>query len=200
MAVRIEKSVEVKAPVEQVWDFLTDPHQVVQCLPGAEITRRVDERTYEGMITVKVGPVTACYKGQLRFEKLNKGDHEAELVGRGQDVQGKGGAEMRMQSRLRPMELGGTEVTVISEVTLSGRLAQFGRGMIQDVSEQVFQQFTTAMRQWLETDISATGTAAPSAAERPTATSLNVGTMGLKAFTRSLGRVVRKIFGLSKTP
>ena len=193
MSLRIEKRVTVNARVERVWEFLTDLPRVARCLPGAEVTRQIDERSYEATITIKVGPVTARYKGQVRFEKLNEEEHEAELVGRGQDVQGKGGAEMRMVSRLQPLEFGETEVIVISDVSLSGRLAQFGRGMIQDISEQVFQQFTAAMRQQLEGRVSHR----PSAAEGPAAEALNVGSLGVKAVGRSVGRFVSKIFGSS---
>ncbi|MFQ5839248.1 MAG: SRPBCC family protein [Candidatus Methylomirabilales bacterium] len=193
MSLRIEKKVTVNARVERVWEFLTDLPRVARCLPGAEVTRQIDERSYGATITIKVGLVSARYKGQVRFEKLNQEEHEVELVGRGQDVQGKGGAEMRMVSRLRPLEFGETEVIVISDVSLSGRLAQFGRGMIQDISEQVFQQFTAAMRHQLEGRASHR----PSAAEGPAAEALNVGSLGIRAMGRSVGRFVSRIFGNS---
>jgi len=100
----IEQTFTVGAPPDRVWAFLTDPHQVVGCLPGAAITARIDDRTYEGTVTVKVGPVTAAYKGRAVFERLDPERLEAEVVGRGQDVKGKGGAEMRMVTRLSPEE------------------------------------------------------------------------------------------------
>jgi carbon monoxide dehydrogenase subunit G len=144
-------------------------------------------------VTVKVGPVTATYKGRVRFERLDPQRREAEIVGQGQDVKGKGGADMRMISRLFPLEGGGTEVVVTSTVNISGILAQMGRGMIESVSTQIFQQFTTAMQQKLET---APG---PEAERResaePGAKPLNALSLGAKAMGQTVGRAVRRLLG-----
>ncbi|HEY6361887.1 MAG TPA: SRPBCC family protein [Vicinamibacterales bacterium] len=146
----ISKSFVVKAPAEAAWSFLTDPVRVARCLPGAAITGQVDERTHAGTITVKVGPVAATYKGTMRFELLDAVTRTAEIVAAGQDVRGKGGADMRMTSRLIERAPGETEVLITSQVNVMGILAQFGRGMIQDVSDQMFGTFVTAMRAELE--------------------------------------------------
>ncbi len=150
MSLKIEKTFTLEAPLETVWAFLTDPYRVVGCLPGAEVTEKIDERTYAAAITVKLGPVSATYKGRVQFERLDVTAGEAELVGRGQDVKGKGGAEMRMVSRLRSLGPARTEVTVSSEVTITGRLAQFGRGMIEEVADQMFAQFAACVSGRLE--------------------------------------------------
>jgi carbon monoxide dehydrogenase subunit G len=146
---KIEKSFVVQAPAARVWEFLTDPYQVARCLPGAAITEKVDDTHYTGTITVKVGPVTANYKGKMRFERLDAAAGEADLVASGQETRGKGGADMRMSSRVQERGPNETEVSVISDVNVMGALAQFGRGMIQDVSDQLFQRFTDAMRREL---------------------------------------------------
>lgn len=150
MGMQIEKSFVVRAPLAAAWNFLTDPQRVVRCLPGAAITEQVDERTWAGAITIKVGPVAASYKGKVRFERLDPATHTAEIVASGQDVRGKGGADMRMTSRLVERSPRETEVAATSEVNVTGILAQLGRGMIQDVSDQMFEKFTTAMRAELE--------------------------------------------------
>jgi len=147
--VRIEKRFEIVSPIDRVWSVLVDPYQVVNCLPGASITQRVDDRTYEGTIMVRVGPVKATYKGQARFERLDEATREMELVGRGQETSGKGSAEMRMVRRLRSVDEK-TEVSVTSDVTITGVLAQFGRGMIEDVSNQMFDEFTQRLREKIE--------------------------------------------------
>ena len=165
MGMQIEKSFVVKAPSGAVWEFLTDPYKVASCLPGAAITEKVDEQAYTGTMTVKVGPVTASYRGKMRFERLDAAAGEADIVASGQETRGKGGADMRMKSRVVERAPGETEVTVVSDVNVMGILAQFGRGMIQDVSDQLFQKFTEAMRRQLETP------AAP-AAPAPAATSV----------------------------
>jgi carbon monoxide dehydrogenase subunit G len=146
-----EQSFVIKAPPEKVWAFLTDPYQVAECLPGAAITEKVDDRTYLGTITVKVGPVAASYKGKVQFERLDPSKWEADLVGMGQDTKGKGGAEMQMRSRLEPRD-GGTEVRVTTDVKISGILAQMGRGLIDSVSNQIFQKFAAAVQQKLTGD------------------------------------------------
>lgn len=150
MAMEISKSFVVKAPAGIVWNFLTDPVRVARCLPGAAITGQVDDRTHAGTITVKVGPVAASYKGTMRFERLDPAARTAEIVAGGQDVRGKGGADMRMTSSVVERAPGETEVTITSQVNVMGILAQFGRGMIQDVSDQMFGKFVTAARAELE--------------------------------------------------
>ena len=150
MAIPIEKQFVVNAARRDVWAFLTDPSRVAGCLPGASITEQVDERTHAGTIAVKVGPVSARYKGTVRFERLDEEAGEAEIAAAGQDVRGKGGADLRMTSRVVARGPAETEVTVSSAVNITGILAQFGRGIVQDVSDQMFLRFTEAMRAALE--------------------------------------------------
>lgn len=151
MAMDISKSFVVRASADAAWSFLTDPHRVARCLPGAAITDRVDERTHAGTITMKVGPVAATYKGTIRFERLDPAARTAEIVAAGQDTRGRGGADMRMTSRLVERAPAETEVTIASQVNVVGILAQFGRGMIQDVADQMFEKFVGAVRAELET-------------------------------------------------
>jgi carbon monoxide dehydrogenase subunit G len=180
MALKIEQTVVLQAPTERVWALLTDPREVATCLPGAAITEQIDDRTWRGTITVKVGPVTTSYRGTIRFERLERERWEAELVGQGQDVKGRGGAEMRMHSRLQPTE-SGTEVRVASEVSITGLLAQLGRGIIESVSAQLFRQFATNMQQKL-----AGGTA-----PEPTPQSLDALSLG----ARAMGQAVKRLLG-----
>ncbi|HEY4593483.1 MAG TPA: SRPBCC family protein [Thermoanaerobaculia bacterium] len=163
----ISKSFVVKAPKAAVWDFLTDPYKVAKCLPGAAVTDKVDDQTYTGTMTVKVGPVTASYRGKLRFERLDEAAGEAELAASGQETRGKGGADMRMKSRVVEKGPAETEVTVVSDVNVMGVLAQFGRGMIQDVSDQLFGKFSEAMRRELETPVAAAAEPDPLANPAP---------------------------------
>jgi carbon monoxide dehydrogenase subunit G len=210
MGMEITKSFVVKAPAAAVWEFLIDPYRVGRCLPGAAITEKVDDETYTGTITIKVGPVTASYRGKLRFDRLDPVAMEAELSASGQETKGKGGADMRMKSRVVARGPAETEVTVVSDVNVMGVLAQFGRGMIQDVSDQLFQKFTDGMRRELEAPPAvaapaAVETAAPGApapvgpppvtapAPPPPASEdvLDVGSLGAKAAGRAAGRMLR---------
>ena len=193
MAMEISKSFVVHASPEAAWSFLTDPVRVARCLPGAAITNQIDERTHAGTITVKVGPVTATYKGTMRFERLDPAARTAEIVAAGQDVRGKGGADMRMTSTLVERAPGETEVRITSEVNVMGILAQFGRGMIQDVSDQMFGTFVEAVRAELERPDDST--APPAAAPAIDALALGsavVGKATARAAEKLLGRWRRK--------
>ncbi len=167
MGMEITKSFVLKAPAPAVWAFLTDPTRVARCLPGAAITEKIDDKSWAGTITVKVGPVTANYRGKMRFERLDEAAGEADIAASGQETRGKGGADMRMKSRVVAKSPEETEVTVISDVNVMGVLAQFGRGMIQDVSDQLFQKFTDGMRRELETAPAAASPAASPATPPP---------------------------------
>jgi carbon monoxide dehydrogenase subunit G len=193
MAMEISKSFVVNATPEAAWSFLTDPARVARCLPGAAITGQVDDRTYAGTITVKVGPVAATYKGTMRFERLDQEARAAEIVAAGQDVRGKGGADMRMTSTLVERAPGETEVTITSQVNVMGILAQFGRGMIQDVSDQMFGTFVTAARAELEKPAAPADAPSndPPAAPEP-APPIEVLSFGSAVAGRAAGRAVSK--------
>lgn len=150
MALRFEQSFSVKAPAHAVWEYLTDPYRAAAALPGAAVTEKIDEKTFAGTITVKVGPVKTQYKGQARFEEMDHEARTARIVGSGRDIKGRGGADMVMRSSVKDNGDGSTAVEVITDVTVTGILAQFGRGMIQDVSDQLFKKFTEKARQELE--------------------------------------------------
>jgi uncharacterized protein len=165
MAFEIVKTFVVRSSPEQVWAFLTDPERVAKCLPGAAITGKLDEKTWQGTINVKVGPVSSSYRGKVSFEKLDVAARTAEIVASGQDVRGKGGADLRLSSALLEKAPGETEVTTTSRVNITGILAQMGRGMVQDVSDQMFQIFSQRMRAELESAAPATSPAAASAGD-----------------------------------
>jgi hypothetical protein len=150
MAIQIDKTFVVRAPAQAVWEFLTDPRRVARCMPGAAITDQRDASTWAGTLTVKVGPVAASYKGQMSFARLDAAARSAEIEASGQDVRGKGGARMKLTSRVTERGPGETEVFTSSELNVTGILAQMGRGMVQDVGDQIFARFTGAMRAELE--------------------------------------------------
>ena len=150
MAITLEQKFALEASVDLVWSLLTDPPRIVGCLPGAAITARIDDRTYDGTMNVKVGPVAAAYKGRIRFERLDAAARETEIVGQGQETKGKGSAEMRMRCKLRAASPERTEVSLTSDVALTGMLAQFGRGMLQQVADSVLQQFTAQVRRVID--------------------------------------------------
>ena len=200
MAIEIVKTFVVKAPPAAVWGFLTDPQRVARCMPGAAITDRIDEKTFAGTMAVKVGPVSTSYKGKIVFEKLDAATKTAEIVATGQDVRGRGGADLRLTSSIKEVSPGETEVTAASKVNITGILAQMGRGMVQDVSDQLFQVFSQRMRAELEPSAPAAkpaAAAAPAAASAPAPVPaapepLDLGSVGAKAAGRAAGRAFRR--------
>ncbi len=150
MAFKITERFEVQAPVERVWNYLIDPASVVQCLPGAELLESQDERTFLGQIKVKVGPLSMSYKGKGSFTEVNNETHTVRMVGEAREVGGSGSTKVTMVSIVTPREGGGSEVSVDAEISLVGRIVQFGRGMIEEVSRQMFRQFATCVKGRLE--------------------------------------------------
>ncbi len=187
----ITKTFTVKAAPDAVWAFLTNPQRVAQSLPGAAIGEQLDEKTYTGTMTVKVGPVSSSYKGKVIFQRLDPATRTAEIRATGQDVRGKGGADLQLTSSVRDLGGGQTEVTAVSQVNVSGLLAQMGRGMVQDVSDQIFQMFSDRMKAELETP-TASGPEASPAAAPAAAPALDVVALGGTAARRAAGRLAQR--------
>ena len=153
MGTRIEKSIQVKEPVEVVWRFLTDIKKVVTCVPGAQITEQLAEDRFKGSVSVKVGPAVTDFKGEVQVLRVDPQIHEIEILGKGQDVRGKGGASMKMTGSLVAAADGGTEVKSVSEVNIVGLLAQMGSRMINEVSNIMFEKFTKNFQEKLEQEV-----------------------------------------------
>ena len=147
MQIKIKKTFRVDAPIEEVWALLTDPEQVVSCMPGADLDEVVDERNFKGRVGLKVGPVRAQYRGEARFEELDAERYYMRIAGEGT---GSGSASVVMTGQLRSLEDGGTEADVAAEVAMTGRLVQVGSRLIQFVSDQLFDQFVERLRDRLE--------------------------------------------------
>jgi uncharacterized protein len=169
MAFRIEETFRVEAPLDRVWRYIIDPHRVVRCLPGAELTGEEGERTYLGRVKVKVGPVTASYAGRAQLAEVDETRHTVRLTGEGRESGGAGSAKLAMTSRVNAMPDGATEIRVEAEVDVAGKIVQFGRGMIEGVSRQLFKQFAECVRAELATPLGAAQSPAPAAAPPPDA-------------------------------
>ena len=152
MAFKVEEKFEVHAPAERVWEYLIDPARVAVCIPGAELLESQGENTFLGAVKVKVGPVQMSYKGTVKFTEMDEQAHQVRLVGEGRESGGAGSAKMSMLSKITPLEGGGSQVIVEAEVDLVGKIVQFGRGMIEEVSRQLFRQFAACVKQHLEVD------------------------------------------------
>jgi len=152
MPFKIEEEFEVQAPVQRVWEYLIDPARVVVCIPGAELLETLDERTFIGAVKVKVGPITMSYKGQVKFTEVDEQGRQVRMVGEGRETGGAGSAKVTMLSKVTPLDGRGARVVVSADVDLVGKVVQFGRGMIEEVSRQLFRQFSACVKKHLEVE------------------------------------------------
>jgi carbon monoxide dehydrogenase subunit G len=161
--VKLEHSFQVRAPLERVWEALIDVQRVAPCLPGAEITEAGDDGSYRGTFSVRLGPTTAAYRGELAVQEADAAAHRAVMRASGQDKRGQGSAKATIVSTMREDD-GATMVEVETDFTITGRLARFGRGgMIEDVSNRLLRDFSDCLQQTIE----ASEATPPAAASEP---------------------------------
>jgi carbon monoxide dehydrogenase subunit G len=129
----------VPLPLAEAWRVLTDIERIAPCLPGAQLLE-VDGEEYRGVVKVKVGPITAQYKGVARMTEQDEGAGRVVLAAEGRDVRGSGNASATITATLVGND-GATDVTVVTDLTITGKVAQFGRGVLGDVSAKLLAQF-----------------------------------------------------------
>ena len=139
----IKNSFTVDAPIDQAWELLTDIPQIAPCLPGAKLTDDTDG-VYSGGIKIKVGPVTAEYKGSAEFVEKNEDSRKVILNGKGRDTRGAGNAQALITAQMIPVG-DKTQVDIVTDLKVSGKVAQFGRGVMQDVSTKLLGQFAECL-------------------------------------------------------
>ncbi|KZS57259.1 SRPBCC family protein [Mycobacterium ostraviense] len=150
---KIANEFSVSAPIEQAWDVLCDLEKVIPLMPGAQLTGH-DGDDYLGKVKVKVGPVTSEFSGKVHFVEQDRDQHRAVIDAKGKEARGTGNAAATVTAQLR--EAGErTQVTVDTDLKIVGKLAQFGSGMLQQVSEKLLSQFVDS----LEAELAATGPA-----------------------------------------
>ena len=147
---KLEQSFEVAAPLDRVWAALIDVEKVAPCLPGAEITGRNDDGTYNGSFRVKIGPTAAAYVGKLEMENVDEASHSATMQAAGTDRRGQGGAKATIASSVKEGAAGTSVVEVSTEYSITGRLARFGRGgMIEEIGNRLLTEFASALQAML---------------------------------------------------
>src|SRR5215211_3021701 len=140
---KINNDFTVSVPIQQAWDVMLDLERIAPCLPGASIQGSEDDE-YQGTMKVKIGPITANYKGTVKVEEADEENHRAVLQATGRDARGQGTASATIVSTLQE-EGGETRVTVETDMKLTGRAAQFGRGIAQDVATKMLTQFAECL-------------------------------------------------------
>jgi carbon monoxide dehydrogenase subunit G len=170
----------VPVPVEDAWKILTDVERIAPCLPGAKLEDIADD-TYSGFVKVKVGPIQAQFKGQASFVELNEGAHKVVLKGEGRDTTGKGNAAALITAQLVAESPTATKVTVHTDLNITGKVAQFGRGAMADISNKLLDQFVANLNGLIATSnqpAAATGDAAPAPSAPQEVEALNLLSVG----------------------
>ena len=130
----------VNTPIDEAWTILTDLERVAPCCPGAQL-EEVEGHVYRGSVKVKVGPITAQFKGEAQFVEKDAAAHRAVLRAKGRDTGGKGNADATITAQLASVSPSITRVTVTTDLNITGKVAQFGRGALADVSTKLLGQF-----------------------------------------------------------
>jgi uncharacterized protein len=186
----IRNDFEVAAPVEKVWQFFDDIPQVAACLPGTELTKDLGDDRYEGRVAVRMGPVRLQFGGTAEITERDETDKRVVIHASGAEVRGRGQASMVVTATLARIGRG-TRVGVTQDLQLSGAAAQYGRGMISDVSAVLMRDFSANMQHRIERMDRGESAEQIAAA---TATPAKGVTLGLRAALMALSRVFRRFF------
>jgi hypothetical protein len=168
-----DNSFEMPLPIDDAWKVLMDIRRIAPCLPGAELTEVVDDRTYKGKVGVRLGPVSLAFAGTVKFDEIDDANHRARVAAQGSDAKGRGAANATATFHLEPVS-GGSRVLVHTNLTLSGAVAQYGRGVgiIQITAAQIITQFAANLKAQLGPAAAAPATpAAPAIAPAASAAS-----------------------------
>ncbi len=159
----LRNEVEVNSPVEEVWVAFNDPERIAPCLPGAQL-QEIDGDEFKGIVKVKIGPISAQYKGSATFVEQDESQHRVVIRGEGRDTRGAGNATAVITAQLDAIDDSSTRVTVDTDLKLTGKVASFGRsGVIEDVSANLMTQFAEKF----ETMMAESGAAPATAAAPP---------------------------------
>jgi carbon monoxide dehydrogenase subunit G len=183
--VRIENSFEVQAPPEQAWELLMDVPRVIPCMPGAVLDEVVDDSTWKATMQVKLGPIALTFATDVRRDEVEEAARRVKLAADAREVRNRGRAQATIESSIVTVD-GGSRVDLVTDLTLAGPVAQYGRGMIQDISSQLVESFAQCLQSQLtaQPDVAA---AVLTAQAKPVS--------GLSLFFGAIRRAVARIFG-----
>jgi carbon monoxide dehydrogenase subunit G len=208
----IENEFTVAASADRLWSYLLDVERIAPCMPGAELTETVDERTWKGKVNMKLGPVSLSFSGTVAIEERDDAAHRVVLRAKGMESKGKGAANAAVTSWLEPGE-GVTTVKMVADIQLTGAVAQLSRGLLPEVSRKLTQQFADCLQETMLGAEESPALASGSAASEPVASAANtpptppraaapvkakpIGglSLGLAALSAAIANLFRRLFG-----
>jgi carbon monoxide dehydrogenase subunit G len=185
---RLENSFEVPAPPEAAWDLLMDMPRVVPCMPGATLQETVDASNWIATMQVKLGPISLAFKTDINRDEADEQGRRTKLRAKAREARGRGAAQATIESSLTAVD-GGTKVDLVTDLSLTGAVAQYGRGIVQDVSSQLVTQFADCLKEQL--------TGAPEQAHAATeaqAKPVSGLSVGFGALRQSVSRFLSRLF------
>jgi uncharacterized protein len=200
---QLENSFSVGAPPDRVFAYLLDVNKIVGCVPGAELSEVVDPTTFKGKVKIKVGPITVAYNGTAKIVDRNDAQRSATLEAEGRETTGPGSARAKAVMSVEP-EGSGSTVKIVTDYNVAGRVAQFGRGVMEDVSRRIVNDMAACIKANVEAAEPASGGgpgasvagAAPASPAQPvTAKPVNA----LSLFFKVMWSGIRRAFGAKAT-
>ncbi|MDQ1567404.1 MAG: uncharacterized protein QOF96_2284 [Actinomycetota bacterium] len=191
MAIHLENEFTVPASTDEVWEFLLDPRRVAPCMPGAELTEVVSDNQYKGKVHIKMGPVSLAFNGDVDITERDDAAKRMVMKAKGSELKGKGQANAMIVSTLE-RNGSGTRMRISQDIDLSGPLAQYGRGMIQDVSGSLMNEFADRIQADLSRGKNGAAVAAPVRKKKNQVSGFKLGWL---AFKSGIGRFFKKLFG-----
>jgi len=168
MAEQLINEFTVNRPIEEAWPLITDLERIAPCLPGAEL-QEIEGETYRGVVKVKLGAIATQFKGEAHFVEKDDENYRAAIKGAGRDTGGRGNASADIAAHAESLSPTSTRVVVSTELHITGKVAQFGRGIMGDVSNKLMAQFADNLNQMIDDDGIATAAAAATSAQAPDA-------------------------------
>jgi uncharacterized protein len=209
--VQIENEFTVPVAPERLWETLLDVERIAPCMPGAELTETVDDRTWKGKVNMKLGPVSLSFAGTVTMDERDDAAHRVKLIAKGMEQKGKGAANASITSWLEP-GADATTVKMIADIQLTGAVAQLSRGLLPEVSKRLTQQFADCLQETMAADAApapeevgavgepAAAAASPAPSPAPAkAEPIGGIRLGLAALWGAIAGFFRKLFGGSKS-
>ena len=191
MAIHLENEFTVPASTDEVWEFLLDPRRVAPCMPGAELTEVVSDNQYKGKVHIRMGPVSLAFNGDVDITERDDAAKRMVMKAKGSELKGKGQANAMIVSTLE-RNGSGTRMRISQDIDLSGPLAQYGRGMIQDVSGSLMNEFADRIQADLSRGKNGAAVAAPVRKKKNQVSGFKLGWI---AFKSGIVRFFKKLFG-----
>ena len=189
----------VNTPIAAAWPMLLDVARIVQCVPGGELIEKLDERSFRGRISVKLGPMLLTFEGIAKFIDIDESSRRAEIEARGADKKGRGAAQAKVKLQLEPKGKS-TNVLILTDMQLSGSVAQIGRasGLIEEVSRQIVGAFANNLNQQIGTSAFAKPSAEHLAAAEPSpvkATPISGFNLAARTLFGAISRLLKNLTG-----